>query len=165
MCLLELGNEAFSPNEMERREKLKTYMTNFGPAFAGIVFSPCLYADTAQDVSLRDFEAQVREFEDAGIATILEPVADWDAIARLRENIRRDVKANPAAFSHLRPDQQKVGLGDTAVVYAAIRTQCDQLWTYDGLLLALSERQSIRMLRTIEPHELRQQGVLFTGDE
>lgn len=162
MALFGVGNERNTEQAKQRRLDIIQYMQSVRMGAAGIVFSPCLLADASILMPLQKFKEDIAVLEEAGYVSILEPTADWTPIAKLRETIRDDVKANPAAFSHL-TDQNKrrTGLGDTAAIYAALKSGADELWTYDGLMLALSERRCVRNLKICEPHPLELQGKLF----
>lgn len=164
MCLLGIINpdasEQAKADAAVRKIRLTELLVSFGPGFAGIAFTPALLAEKPKNITLGKFEEAVKRFEESGLATVLSAPTDFHEVARLRERMREDMRSNPGAFVHLPRDKRKVGVGDAAIVYSALKTQSDELWTYDATLLAFDARPSVRMVQIVEPRPLVLQGKL-----
>lgn len=148
--MFELGNDPYCQRETDRRKHLKEHvLPSIQSGDVGVVFSPVLYADSARDVVLAKFAAKVKEMEIAGHTTVLGETADWQGIAQVRDAVRRDITLNPLVYADV--NKTEVSLGDCAIVYAALKNGCTQLWTWDPLLIKCSKRQCVRGLEICEP--------------
>lgn len=163
VALFELGADDKKTEDNRRKSELEAIMPNIEMGAAGVVFSPCVLADIPKNIVLDQLRTRLRPLEEYGYVTVLEETSDWDGIAVLRNRMRRDIETNPGAFRGLQPGKERANLGDVTIAYAAIKTGCHELWTYDDPLIAFSGRASVNGITICRPHTLGLQGLLDLG--
>lgn len=149
-CLLDISTTPKSEDDAAKGAFLRTLLPVFQEPTHAIVTSPALFYDVAQDIRVGQFRRALQEFEQAGYVTMVQDVADWDALAFLRADMRSFLANNPRAFSGA--NKPSVGMGDSALVYCALMSQCHELWTYDRTLLAFSQTPAVRGLKIVPPY-------------